>query len=316
MTTDTPFPPSLLKDDLLRLVPIDLATADSLSPITEVWVDPRRHQVIGVGCGGGLGRRSQRFPWSQVVSIGHDGLVLRASEPPSSLSEENRLPEDSPFGEGIALSDVEVWSDYGDRLGTLTDYRLVPATGEIVQYHFTTPTTTASTAPSEDANSLPPGCYALPPQAVISLGRRRMMIAHEALAQAERLGDPAPPRPAGPRSALDALPLDQVFDHIPDPKQTWDATLDKTRQARTQFSEQWQEQGQRFQSEAQQRLGHWLGDVKKRTRRLRHQLRETVSDVTAGLPEPPQRRRPEPPPVIDVDATELWGDDEPPPPRR
>lgn len=302
MTTETPFPPALLKGDLLRLVPIDLDTADALGPITEVWVDPRQHQIIGIGCGGGLGRRSQRFPWSQVVSIGHDGLVLRAS-----LSSPNDA-EDNPFGDAIALADVEVWSDYGDCLGTLVDYRFSPSTGEVLHYHFTTPTAPAS----DSADGLRPGCYALPPQAVISLGRRRMMMAHEALAQAERLGEAVPPRTATPRSPLDALPLDQVLEHIPDPKQTWDATLDKTRQARTQFSEQFQEQGQRLQSEAQQRLGNWLGDVKKRTRRLRHQLRETVSDVTASLPDPPQRRRPEPPPVIDVDATELWNEDEPP----
>jgi hypothetical protein len=313
VTTGTPFPPALLKGDLLRLVPLDLDTADSLGPITEVWVDPRRHQVIGIGCGGGLGRRRQRFLWRQVVSIGHDGLVLR-----TSVSAPNDS-EDGPFGNTIAPSEVEVWSDYGDCLGTLMDYRFVPSTGEILQYHFTTPITASSKASSDTAESLPPGCYVLPPQSVISLGRRRMMIAHDALAQAERLGDPVMPRAAPPRAAplrasLDALPLDQVFDHIPDPKQTWDDTLDKTRQARTQFSENFQEQSQRLQSEAQHRLGNWLGDVKKRTRRLRHQLRETVSDVTAGLPNPPERqgRRPEPPPVIDVDATELWNGDDPP----
>jgi len=313
MTTGTPFPPALLKGDLLRLVPLDLDTADSLGPITEVWVDPRRHQVIGIGFGGGLGRRSQRFPWSQVVSIGHDGLILR-----TSVSAPNDA-ENGPFDNTIAPSEVEVWSDYGDCLGTLVDYRFVPSTGEILQYHFTTPIPASSPTSSEVDDGLLPGCYALPPQSVISLGRRRMMIAHDALAQAERLGDPVMPRAATPRAAtlrasLDALPLDQVFDHIPDPKQTWDATLDKTRQARTEFSEHVQEQGQRLQSEAQQRLGNWLGNVKKRTRRLRHQLRETVSDVTAGLPDPPQRqrRRPEPPPVIDVDATEIWnGDDSP-----
>lgn len=302
MTTDNSFPPTLLKTDLVRLLPIDLDTADSLGPITEVWVAPHRHQVIGVGCGGGLGRRSQRIPWDQVISIGHDGLVLRGSV------SQTPAPEDDPLADGMALGEVEVWSDHGDRLGHLSDYRFSPSGGAILQYHF-------STTASPD---LAPGLYAIPPEAVISLGRRRMMVAHTALAQATRLGDPVSPRPAGPRSPLEALPLDQVMDHIPDPKQTWDATLDKTRQARTQLSDQWQEQGHRLQSEAQQRLGHWLGDVKKRTRRLRHQIRETVSDVTAELPTPPQSRDHAPPPIIDVDATELWGDDDTdtPPPRR
>ncbi|MFH7242196.1 MAG: hypothetical protein ACHWZW_05025 [Spirulina sp.] len=305
MTTDNSFPPTLLKGDLLRLVPINLDTAESLGPITEVWVDPRRHWVIGIGCGGGLGRRSQRFMWNQVTSIGHDGLVLRASASPVGEPAGEDIAQshvEASLAEGIALSDIEVWSDHGDRLGPLSDYRFDPSRGAILQYHFST----------QSASALVPGCYALSPEAVISLGRRRMMVSHAALAQAERLGEPVSPRPATPRSPLEALPLDQVFEHIPDPKQTWDATLDKTRQARTQFSDQVQEQGHRLQSEAQQRLGHWLGDVKKRTRRLRHQIRETVSDVTAGLPTPPQPKDTRPP-TIDVDATELWGDDDPPP---
>jgi uncharacterized protein YrrD len=300
MPTDATFPPDLLKGDLLRLVPIDLDTADSLGPITDLWVDPRRHRVIGVGCGGGLGRRSYRFPWGRVLSIGHDGLVLRGSAP------QTPVPEDTSLDEGIALGEVEVWSDHGDRLGQLIDYRFSPSDGAILQYHF-------SITASQDLES---GLYAIPPESVISLGRRRMMVAHTALAQANRLGDPIAPHTATSRSPLEALPLDQVMDHLPDPKQTWDATLDKTRQARTQLSEQWQEQGHRLQSEAQQRLGHWLGDVKKRTRHLRHQIRETVSDVTAGLPTPPPTQEKTPPSIIDVDATELWEDDAPPPPRR
>ncbi len=308
MTTDTSFPPTLLKTDLLRRVPIHLATAESLGPITEVWVDPRRHWVIGIVCGGGLGRRSQRFLWHQVASIGHDGLVLQDSsvdENPvhTSMAEGNvQNPTDASLAEGIVLSDIEVWSDHGDRLGPLSDYRFDPSRGAILQYHFST----------QSSPALAPGYYALPPEAVISLGRRRMMVSHTALAQAERLGEPVASRSTTPRSPLDALPLDQVFEHIPDPRQTWDTTLDKTRQARNQLSDQVQEQGHRLQSEAQQRLGHWLGDVKKRTRRLRHQIRETVSDVTAGLPTPPPPRDTRPP-TIDVDATELWSDDDPPP---
>lgn len=298
MNPDPAFPNALLKSELLRRLPIDLNTTESLGLITEVWVDSRGHRVIGGGCGGGLGRRSRRFAWGQVVSIGHDGLVLH-SAPEADV--------EAALAEGFALGDLDVWSDHGDHLGCLTDYRFDPSQGTILQFHFTT---------TQPVSALDPGTYAISPSDVISLGRRRMMIAHAASAQAERLGDPTPPRPAGHRSPLEALPLDQVFDHMPDPKQTWETTLDKTRQASTQFgtqlSEQWQEQGQKLQSEAQQRWGHWLGDVKKRTRRLRHQLRETVSDVTAGLPTPPPR--PGNPPTIDVDATDR--DDEPPPPQR
>ena len=301
MAADTSLPTTLLRGDVLRRLPIDLGTAESLGPITEVWVNVRHHRVVGLGCGGGLGRRSRRFDWGQVVSVGHDGLVLRT---PSAPDPTQFPQDDTVWPESFALGEVEIWSDHGDRLGDLIDYAFAPRDGTILQYHFT-----ATTAPG-----LAPGRYAISPEAVISLGRQRMMVAQAALAQAERLGDPVPPRASGLRSPLETLPLEQVFDHIPDPKQTWEATVDRTRQARSQLSEQWQGQGHRIQSEAQQRIGQWLGDVKKRTRHLRHQLRETVSDVTAGLPSPPQRQN-DTKPTIDVDATAWPEDEDTPPPR-
>jgi hypothetical protein len=45
-----------------------------------------------------------------------------------------------------------------------------------------------------------------------------------------------------------------------------------------------QDRRQKIQAEAQDKLGGLLGNVKKRTRHLRHQLREAVTDATAGLP--------------------------------
>jgi uncharacterized protein YrrD len=289
---DTSFPPSLLKSDLLTRLALNLDTAEEFGPITEVWVNGRTHQVQGLGCSTGLlGRQNRRFLWSQVASVGHDGLILKAGA--------QAVATDEPPPDCLALGELELWSDHGDRVGQLTDYRFDPANGNILQYRFI----------AGESSPLAPGLYALDPLAVISMGRRRMMAEAASLSAATLLEAevPHPQTPSPGRPSLNPLPFDQV----PDPRRSWDAAVETTRHAREQVAEQVSERRQQFQSQAQNRFGNLLGDVKKRTRRLRNQLRETVTDVTAGLPSG-QHLHNDNIPTIDVDAMELWAEEEEP----
>lgn len=292
------FPKTILKREVFNRLPLNLNTAEELGSITDFWVHPYDHQVRGFGCGSGLlGRQSQRFLWSQVVSIGHDGLMVRP--------ETAALAVDEALAECLPLGDLELWSDHGDRVGQLIDFCFDPATGQIEAYHFVA---------SADG-SLSPGLYALAPAGVASISRRRLMAHAEAVQAAALIDETVQTPPPSRRPTLDHLPPLPV-DRLPDPKQSWEAAVDKTRHAREQVAEQFEEGRQKIQAEAKNRFGGLMGDVKKRTRRLRHQLRETVSDITAGLPDEPRPRRPDRPPTIDVDATELWPEDEDRYPRR
>lgn len=303
----------MLRSDLLHRLAINLDTAEELGSITEIWVNGRTHQVQGVGCGGSglLQRQSRRFLWSQVGSIGRDGLVVKAGAQAALIDE--HLQDCLPLGE------VELWSDHGDRVGQLVDYRFDPATGNILQYLFG----------SVETSGLAPGLYALPPVAVISTGRRRMMATAAALDAPllVRAGVQPPPTPPPVSSPFDRISLDKM----PDPRQGWEAAVNTTRQAQQQVNERLQDgrqqinerfqdgrqrlgaeaedRRQKLQAEAQERLGGLLGNVKKRTRHLRNQLREAVSDATAGLPSGPNLRE-DKMPTIDVDAMELWPEDD------
>ncbi|NJL45698.1 MAG: PRC-barrel domain containing protein [Leptolyngbyaceae cyanobacterium SM2_3_12] len=293
--SDDSSPHSILKSDLLNRLAINLDTAEELGPITEIWVNGRTHQITGVGCGGGLlARQSRRFLWPQVVSIGRDGVVLKVAVPTPEV--EHQLQDCLPLGE------LELWSNHGDRVGQITDYRFERITGNILQYLFR----------AGESSGLEPGLYGLDPLAVVSTGRRRIMAKAEALGTTELIqagessSDSA--RLPGPfsRVPLDRLPLNRVpLNRIPDPRQGWDAAKDSTRDMRGQMGEQWQENSQKLRSEAQDRLGHLFGNVKQRTRRLRHQLRETVTDVTSG-----RQLGGEDIPTIDVDSMELWPEDD------
>ncbi|WP_035991867.1 hypothetical protein [Leptolyngbya sp. KIOST-1] len=309
---DGPFPQGMHRSELLNRLAINLDTAEEFGPIAEVWVNSRTHQVQGIGCsaGGLLQRQSRRFLWSQIGSIGRDGVVVKAGAQIETIDE--HLQDCLPLGV------VELWSDHGDRVGQLTDYRFDPATGNILQYLFM----------PEETSGLAPGLYALDPVVVISTGRRRMMAEEGALRSAPLIqaGVPRPPEPPAPRSPFERIPLDRLpLDRVPDPRQGWDAAVKTTRQAQQQVSDRLQEQRQKLgteaqerrhklQAEAQDRLGGLLGNVKKRTRHLRNQLREAVTDATAGLPSGPNLRD-DKMPTIDVDAMELWPEDEFPPER-
>ena len=81
-------------------------------------------------------------------------------------------------------------------------------------------------------------------------------------------------------------------------------------QFREQFAEQFQERGDKLRTEAQEKLSGFLGNVKQRTRRLRNQMRETVTDITAGLPSGQKFDDDEEVKTIEVDSTELWSRDD------
>lgn len=305
---DGSFPQGLLKSELLNQLAINLDTAEAVGPITEIWVNSRTHQVQGIGCSASgllLHRQSQRFLWSQIGSIGRDGVVVKAGAQIESIDEQ--------LQDCLPLGTVELWSDHGDRMGQLSDYRFAPATGNILQYLFI----------PEETSGLPPGQYALDPIGVISTGRRRMMAEDAALRHAPlvQAGLPQPPEPPPPRSPFDRIPLDRLsMDRVPDPRQGWEAAVKTTRQAQQQVSDRFQDQRQKLgaeaqdrrqklQAEAQAKLGGLLGNVKKRTRHLRNQLREAVTDATAGLPSGPNLRN-DNVPTIDVNAMEPWPEDD------
>ncbi|NJL46800.1 MAG: hypothetical protein HC929_03950 [Leptolyngbyaceae cyanobacterium SM2_5_2] len=286
---DESVPQSLLKSSLLNRLAINLDTAEEFGPITEVWVNGRTHQVSGLGCSGGLlGRQNRRFLWAQVASIGRDGVVIRAG----AQSEANL----DPLQDCLPLAEVEIWSDHGDRIGYLADYYFEPSTGNILQYLFVV----------DSSGVLESGLYAIPPIAIVSTGRRRMMVETNHLRAATPLeAETLPPPPTAARPLSCPPPLD----HWPDSKRSWEVARETTRQAREQVVERFGENRQKLQTEAQDRLGRLFGNVKKRTRRLRTQLRETVTDVTAGLPSGSSLQD-DTVPTIDVDAMELWADDD------
>ena len=269
-------PDTVQQGELLNLPVIDINTAEVVGRISEVLVDAQAHQVEGIVCRGGLmGRERHTFSWVQIESIGRDSVVVR----PITDHAPHRLDQAHP------MTGQEVWSDAGDHVGRLVDFRLNARTGLILAYGF---------AP-EGLRGLTEAVYSLPPAAIISVGRKRMMVRDAAVSEPAVFGPGLAQKAADAAAALKA-----------DYAHTRDQLAPAAQQSSQEIADQLQARVQKLSDTAKGQWGQVFGQVKQRTRRLRHQLRETVTDMTADLP---VGRRPDPDSdsiTVDVDSMEVW----------
>lgn len=163
-------------------------TAEEVGTVEHLLVDVKLAQVVGLVCkAAGLMGRKQSLSWSQLVNVGRDSIVVHTNVPSASESSLKAAQD---------MTGLEVWTDGGDHIGKVIDLCLDQATGKVQQYLFALSPVTEQAAKQvtepivEDSAALAePGealaeeetltVYAVEPQAIISAGRKRMMIAEE-----------------------------------------------------------------------------------------------------------------------------------------
>lgn len=157
---------ALKHSDLLDRLVLDPKTAESLGRVGQLWFDPTTHHVLGFSCKGGvLGLGRHRYAWSQIESIGSEGIMVSIFD-----TEEPRKPSSVE-----PVIEAEVWTDTGNKAGMLIDYRIHRTTGAVIDYLFT----------ADGWGGLTHGVYALPPAAVVSMTRKRVVARATAIQQAE-----------------------------------------------------------------------------------------------------------------------------------
>jgi uncharacterized protein YrrD len=145
---------------------LDLNTAEDLGQLQEIWVDPRYHQVVGFFCESGpLGIRRRYFSWTQLESLSDKAMMI------------SRVPGVEPHKPKTAdrVLSHDVWTNAGDRVGVVIDYRINQETGDVVDYLFT----------SDAWGGLAAGTYALPAKTIISMNDARLIAPVEVLEAAE-----------------------------------------------------------------------------------------------------------------------------------
>ncbi|MEM6836191.1 MAG: hypothetical protein AAF609_04980 [Cyanobacteria bacterium P01_C01_bin.120] len=258
-----------------RLV-IDLETTEELGKLSQFLVDVKHHQVEGFVCRKGLlSLDTLPVMWVQVESVGQDSILVRRSG--AVVSE--RLDT------AIALENQAIWADSGDQVGQLADYCIDLSTGAITQYVFTAP----------GWQGLTDGLYTFAPEAVVSAGKKRMMVRQMALEQAEQFVSGVPERV----------------------KEAWQQDVTRTREDvqgaidRTQeVAEQVKNQAQNLTKQARGQFGQMFGQVKKRSKNWRSQVNDRFADAASNLQDVRQSQpKNESDSAIDVDSEEIWPDE-------
>ena len=265
---------SVLRHSLLQgYLMLDYDTTDELGLVDGLLVDLSQAAVVGILVQSPVWQRQRPvYSWTQVTNIGTDSLVLqrRAGHPPSAAAQ--------------PMVGLEMWTDTGNCVGQIVDYRF-ERQGNVIQYLFAQPDQ--------------PGLYGLPPDEIISAGRKRIMVTDQAVAQATHFPN-------------EAIPVDQ---------QDWQTTAQTTAQS---LVGQVQQRAQGLSEYAQE---HWLSEeqllstsqqLQERTQGLRSQLNQQVSKAKKGLA--PLNRAIEntldklgqspDTPDIDLDSFEVWEDDD------
>ncbi len=339
-------------------------TAEEVGAIAHLLVDVNKAAVIGIVCKtSGLLSRKQSLGWAQLVKIGRDSLVVKTEAAPDLI-----VPNEAQLAAAQNMTELEVWTDGGDHIGRIVDFCLDQATGEVQQYLFALndepnvlvvdkvpnqagenqtearmdePLGVEEAPLGEEVVAASVVVYAIAPTAVISAGRKRMMISEEAARQSQ------------PYSQLLNIALQQTENHSsgwrPDQlpaniptdfndllqkgrsfagkatermKQFTDEQLanqkvvegdslpditeqlqEKAQQARRQMQEQFDKAKGKAKDQIDERLGsRWSEQIEDR-------LGKTPFGRSLGkkLDRFKQSQSPEDP--IDVDAFEVWEDD-------
>jgi uncharacterized protein YrrD len=253
-----------------RLV-LDLETTEEVGRVSQFRVDPNTQQVEGFVCKSGvLGLENVPISWVQVESVGKDSILVRRRGSVATAR----------FDEAFPLDKLALWSDSGNSIGQIVDYFLNLQTGAITQYLFTAP----------GFKALTDGVYTFQPDAVVSIGRKRMMARQAELENAPQFVPGVPDRVT----------------------EAWQRDLTQTRQdlkgaveGTREIAGQVQQQTQKFTEQARSQLGQVFGQVKQRSQQLRSEVNDRIADAAANLQSTSESTPSTPPPELE----EIWPED-------
>ena len=261
------------QSQLLGRLVLDRATTETLGHVAALWVDPKAARVLGLVLRSGqlpIGGALRACAWSQLVAIGQDSVLVDVGPAGDRLQQ----PEGA-----FDLVGHEVWTDGGNRVGTLVDVEFAPEDGRVECYLFR-------------RESAPETAYAIAASRVISGGPKRLMVQAAAVEAAE------------------AVPL---------PVESWDGALTSVQASVQTTLRQVQEKAKPLADNARSRFSDLAREARDRAKTIAEnarnratELSETVRDRFGQEAPSPQRDRPAGDlPAADPDSIDQW-DDEPP----
>ncbi|MDY7013346.1 MAG: PRC-barrel domain-containing protein [Cyanobacteriota bacterium] len=163
------------QSQLLGRLVLDRRTTEALGKIDRLGFDLRAHKVLAVACKSGL-FKTRWVPWERLYSIGQDSIVANSDPGETDWEKQGETdwekPEDSIIG-------CELWTDVGNKAGKIEDCLLDLDTGYVVCYLFG----------ASGWGGLRHRTYLLAPEAIASMGRKRVLASVEAVQMSEPYSD-------------------------------------------------------------------------------------------------------------------------------
>jgi uncharacterized protein YrrD/ElaB/YqjD/DUF883 family membrane-anchored ribosome-binding protein len=158
---------TLKQSDLLGRLVLNRSTMAEMGRVEFLWLNPKDHQIVGMTCKSGLlGREKHRFSWSQIGTIGNEGILVN---PADIEPEQPNLTLETVVGH-------ELWTDSGNKAGVIKDLLIDIGTGTVVNYLFA----------SSGWRGIADGIYTLAPSAIESVGDKRLLVKDAAVQTAEQ----------------------------------------------------------------------------------------------------------------------------------
>lgn len=237
------------RSDLINLLVLDYKTTEEIGRVKQLWLDMNAHQVSGLTCASGvLGRTKHSFAWEQIETIGTDSILVTIPE-----EEEPEQPE----GIVDSVAGLEIWTDAGNKAGKLADYCVNVETGAVVDYLFI----------SNGWQGITGSMYRLPPTAVISVGRKRIIVSDSMVQNAQKYGESLREKI---HHASDLLKEDYA--------QTKE-NLTSAMQGTQELASQLKEKTHQVSDRAKEKLSNFTGKVQGKFSALKKQLQDDEESV-------------------------------------
>ncbi len=163
----------LRRSELMNRLVLDRNTVEDLGRIEQIWINSQSHQVVGFTCKLGiLNGHKQLFNWDKIDKIGEDAILVHPNQETAKLTKSQQqqalasgrtVTKPEPAIHGIGH---EVWTNAGNKVGTIIDYLFDIKTGFINDYLYK----------SDGWRGALDGIYQLPVTAISSTGSKRLIV--------------------------------------------------------------------------------------------------------------------------------------------
>ncbi|MCU0523486.1 MAG: PRC-barrel domain-containing protein [Elainella sp. Prado103] len=250
---------TIRQSDLLNQLVLDRSTLEEIGRVEVLWMYPPAHRVLGFICKSGfLGNQKSAFQLGQIDAIGEGGVFTYASSEKTTAEKVRQI--ESLIGD-------EVWSNEGNRVGKIIDCEFQLRSGEITHYLLVS---------SGWANVLGE-IYQLPPDRILSFGKKRVLIAESEIAQLrhDQIGLAQKLSQAG--AQLEQL-REEATQELTSIAQRAEETTEQAKEQLLQLTEQARLKAQRLSQQMKTRTQSWFEQAREKGHTLIEQVSEQVED--------------------------------------